>query len=147
MTIDQKKMEVELTKDEQEVIIQSLKSIIKAGDLKNPKENTTDFKVLEVNKDILGQIYHLQDIEGGKYAILPTIKPKFTRREMKVLAATMIVAAQLQANTLAEYEKRPSDHKSFSDQEGRRKEDYVSRLTARMTNVNSILTKVRKTYE
>jgi hypothetical protein len=138
---------IDLTKGEQEVIIQSLKSVIKAGDARGFKPNTTDFKVLEVNKDILGQILHLQDLSGGKYNILPTVTAKFNRREMKVLAATMIITAQLQANALKEYETRPEDHKSFSDQDGRRKSDYVTRLQTRMDEVNSILTKVRKTYE
>lgn len=140
------KYEIELTRPEQEVIIQALKSVIKAGDAKNPKESSIEFKILEVNKDIMGQVLHLQDIDGGKYSIQPSIKAKFDRRELKVLAATMLITAQLQANTLEEYQKRPADHKSFSNQDGRRKEDYVGRLEKRLEETNSIINKVRKHY-
>ncbi len=145
--MNDKQFEIELTRGEQEVIKQALMSVIKAGDAKKPKENTTEYKILEVNKDILGQILHLQDLDGGKYSVQPTIRAKYSRRELKVLAATMLITAQLQANTLEEYNKRPADHKSFADTDGRRKADYVGRLETRMAETNSILDKVRKHYE
>lgn len=121
----------------------AVQSVVKAGTAKEPqmKPNSTDFKVLHVNRSILGKIEYA--ISMAEKRELNEHELEFNRQEAKVLIATMLLTSQLQANVLAEYEKRPEDHKAFADADGRRKADYVTRLKARINDVNSVLTRLR----
>lgn len=137
-------MRLSLTRNELVVLSSAVGSVIKAGQAKEKdmKPNSTEAKVLEVNKKLGEKLTYASDIIEKEKRIVQDVD--LNRSEAKVLIATLLLVKGMQVKSLEEYEKRPDSHESFKNEDGRRRVDYISRLKQRMEDVDSIMNKVRK---
>lgn len=116
-------------------------SLVRAGTQQeaNFKPHSTDMAVLTLNRAVLEKIHYAENMPTETKAI------ELNRREAKVLIATMVHTVTLQDRIMEEYNKRDSNHPSFSNTEpGRAKSDYVGRLTENINSVNGILNKIKE---
>lgn len=133
-------MKLSFTQSEYVVSISAVGSVVKAGEQKELKPQSTEASILEANKSVLSKLKYNFELLEKELRITQDVE--LNRRETKVFAATMLLAASMQANALGEYDKRPEDHASFSSEPGRSKADYVTRLTQRMEEVSKVLRKL-----
>lgn len=137
-------MKLSLTTTDITAASSSVGSIVKAGTAKEPtmKPNSTDLRVLNVNRAILEKLQYAAELMDKEKRIVHDVE--FNRVETKVLLATMLLTGKLQHQALEEYEKRPDDHKAFSTEPGRSRADYITRLKSRIEEVNSVMQKIGK---
>lgn len=133
-------MKLTLNSSELTAMKAAVGSLVRAGTQQevNFKPHSTDAKVLVLNRSILEKVQYAEDMPTETKAL------ELNRQEAKVLIATMVHTVTLQDRIMQEYNKRDSNHPSFSSTEpGRAKSDYIGRLTQNMTAVNGILEKIR----
>ena len=133
-------MKITLNKEELLLIDSLLGRIVQAGASKDIKPNSTDAAVLLINKEILEKcdyIYYCDKSQG-------TYELELNRRQTKVLIASLLFSSNACAKIMCAYEQRPETHEAFSQEAGRRKEDYIKKLNSKTNTLNSILDKTRR---
>jgi hypothetical protein len=137
-------MKLQVTQTDLTIGLSAVGSIVKAGTAKEKdmKPNSTDFKVLAVNRSLLEKLQYKSQLMEKEKLLLTELE--FNRQEAKVFIASMLMVSQLQAKSLEEYHKRPDDHPSFSSEEGRTRKDYIDRLNKRIEETGKLLDKMRR---
>lgn len=131
---------LKLTRVDLKIAAMSVASFLKAAapTLQTLKVNSLEWKVFAANTDIKAKL----EMGDKLYDLNPdreNVELVLDRNQVKVLMATLLHTSQIQSKVLAEYAERPEDHPSFANEDGRRKSDYVSRLTQRTEEVKHVL--------
>lgn len=133
-------MKLNLTKKEVTLAIGIIDRIVMAGKKKNLKENSTDIAVLNLNEEILQKlIYAYSFDQHSDEAFLD-----LNRRQAKVFIASMMFSLTLCEKAKNQYAEIPSTDERFSNEPGRKKEDYIMKAEDKIKDASSILTKIRR---
>lgn len=136
--------EIRLNRIDLKIAAMSVVSFLKAAapGLTKIKPNSLEWKVFAANTDIKAKLEtadKLYDLNPDREdAVVP-----LDRNQTKVLIATLVHTSSIQKKVLDEYDRRPDNHKSFANEDGRRKADYVVNLKARSSEVLKVLDKLK----
>lgn len=136
---------VMLTPQELKALSMAIHTVIRAGSKKEPdmKTNSLEYKVLAENKaiqEVLNTAAKVLEINPDK----AEVEVGFTRSQVKVAVTTIITIYTMQEKSLQQYKSLPDDHAAFEDTDGRRRSDYIERLSSRMKEVESVANKIKE---
>lgn len=109
-----------------------------------PKPGSTGYKLLAAYDVVKEKLAYVSDLIHKPDYIGDLVSLELNRVEAKAIIAGLVTSRAMQDKVMEEYKKRPPDHASFADKEGRRKEDYETALELRIKETTALMEKIRR---